>query len=243
MPVHPFSYLICSLFWLGVWAVLYLCLRGQRPAMRWTGLLLAPAGPISEFWSLQDYWHPVYVCEFRWGAWRFGGLEDYILSFALAGICAGLFERHWARQGGAALPPMRGRLLWRPAAWLTLGLLAFIAGGWAGLRSIDTLFLASSLTALAMLRNRPELWRSLAWHAVVFALVYWLFYVWICLPLFPGSIAAVWKLENTWGLRWAGVPVEEVIWAGVTMLVAGPFLRVCLTAPARNAAGRFRASA
>lgn len=244
MPADSNFYLICSLFWLGIWALLFGCLRAQRPAMLWTGLCLGPAGPISEYWSLQDYWHPAYVFGFRWGACRFGGLEDYILSFALAGICAGLFERHLARRGAGPLPPMRGRLLWRPAGWLTLGLGLFCAGDAAGLHSMDTLILAGMIVAGAMLWKRPELWRPLAGHVAAFAWAYWLFYIWICRPLFPGATEALWKLENTWGVHWAGVPVEEVIWAGLTMLIAGPFLRVCWTpSGARGPAARFCASA
>lgn len=61
------------------------------------------------------------------------------------------------RRGFTPLPPMRWRDLWRPTGWLMLGLGIFIAGILFGFRSIDTLFLASALTALAMLRNCGEL--------------------------------------------------------------------------------------
>lgn len=109
---------------------------------------------------------------------------------------------------------------------------------------MDTLILAGMIMAGAMLWKRPELWRPLAGHVAAFAWAYWLFYIWICRPLFPGAIAGLWKLENTWGVHWAGVPVEEVIWAGLTMLIAGPFLRVCWTPPgARGPAASFCASA
>ena len=49
MPASPFSYLICSLFLLGIWIRLFMCRCGQRAVMVWTGLLLAPAGPIRKF--------------------------------------------------------------------------------------------------------------------------------------------------------------------------------------------------
>ena len=231
MPTYSYAYLICSLFWLGVWGVLFILLKNQRREMGWTSLWLAPSAPIGEFWSLQDYWNPAYVFEFRWGEWRFGGVEDYILGFALAGICAGLFEFFLARRGAVRVPPMRWRSFWRLARWLVLGLLLFIAGAAMGLRSIHTLFLAVLLTSVIMLWRRPALWGPIVLLSLAFAFVYWLFYVLFLIPRFPGSIEAVWKLENTWGIRWGGVPIEELVWAGLTMLFAGPYLWASLAPP------------
>ena len=239
MSVYSHAYLTGCLFWLGVWGALFLLLKRQRREMLWTGLLLAPAGPISEFWSLQDYWQPEYVYEFRWGEWRLGGVEDGLLVFALAGICAGLFEFVRVRQGASRLPPVRGKALGSLARWPVFGLVCFVAGWLLGLRSIHTLFLATALAAAGMLWRRYELWAPVGLLALAFAFAYWLFYVGVFIPLFPGAIEAFWKMELTWGLRWGGVPVEELLWAGLTMLFAGPYLRVALissSAPADSCA-------
>jgi len=235
MSIYSHAYLTGSLFWLGVWSVLFLLLKRQRREMLWAGLLLAPAGPVSEFWSLQDYWRPVYVHEFRWGEWRMGGVEDFILVFALSGICAGLFEFFLARRGAARLPLVRGRAVWRLAGWPAVGLILFVAGWNLGLHSIHTLFFAVSLTTAVMLCRRPALWGPVVGLALASALAYWLFYVWIFIPLFPGSIEALWRLDRTWGIRWGGVPIEELIWAGLTMLFAGPYLRVALASSTSDA--------
>ena len=236
MPDKACAYLTGSLFWLAIWMALFCLLKKQRRAMLWTSLCLAPAGPINEIWSLRDYWHPAYVWEFRWGTWRLGGGEDYLLAFALAGIGAGLFEACWGRRGPAPLPPLGWRTAWRLAIWPALGLLLFGAGTAAGLHSIHALILAVGLAATAMIGRRMDLWRTILPLAPAAALAYGLFYWLVFLPLFPGIIEAFWNLDNTWGVRWGGVPLEEIAWAGLTMLFAGPFLRAALTPRPR---GRF----
>lgn len=231
MPELMPAYLAGALFWLAVWGGLFWRWHGQRPAMLGAGLILAPAGPVSEFWSLQDYWHPQYILEFRWSGFRFGGLEDWLLSFALAGICAGVFERCAVGRGAGPLPPLRAWRFGWLAAWPAAGLLVFAAAAAAGVRSIDCIFLAAGGCAVLMLRRRPALGRLAAGLSVLFALVYQAFYAALFLPVFPGAVEATWKLENTWGLRWGGVPLEELAWAAATMLFAGPFLRCTLLPP------------
>lgn len=239
MSVYSHAYLTGCLFWLGVWGALFLLLKRQRREMLWTGLLLAPAGPISEIWNLQDYWQPAYVYEFRWGEWRMGGVEDVVLVFALAGICAGLFEFAMVRRGAARLPPIRGKTLGHLVVWPILGLVLVVAAWGLGLRSMHALFISISLISAGMLWRRRGLWFPAGWLSLAFAFVYWLFYVGVFIPLFPGAFETVWKLERTWGIRWGGVPMEELLWAGLTMLFAGPYLRVALTpssAPAESCA-------
>lgn len=228
MPAHPYAYLTGSLLWLAVWAALFAALKPHRRAMIWTSLCLAPTAPLSEIGCLRDYWHPPFILELRWGGWHFGGVEDYILGFALSGICAGVFEGWVVRRGAARLPPVRWRSIGRLAVWPGLGLLGFMGGLALGLRSIDSLLGAILLASGAMLARRRAPWAPALGLSVLFALAYQLFYVGVFLPWFPGSIEAFWNLENTWGIQWGGVPLEETIWAGLTMLFAGPYFRAAL---------------
>jgi len=63
--------------------------------------------------------------------------------------------------------------------------------------------------------------------AVVFGVLFWLFYVSFFIPIFPGVIHALWNLEATLSIMLAGVPVEEVLWAFTAALFTGPVFRVC----------------
>lgn len=235
MNLHPYAYLLGSLFWLSIWFVLFALLRHQRRAMVWTGLWLAPGGPINAIFNLQDYWHPPYVFEFQIGTWHLGGPEDLILTFVLTGICAGLFEFYCALRAAPPLPSLRGNNLWRLALWPTLVLIVLLAGIALGLPSIGAMFISIGLVSAILLAPFRRWWLPLAGLSLAFALTYWIIYLWVFVPLFPSAFATWWKLENTCGLRWVGVPIEEVIWAGLTFVFAGPYLRASLTQGPRPA--------
>jgi len=223
--VYTYAYLVGSLFWLAAWLVMYVMLPRHRPAMLWTGLLLASAGPISEYWSLQDYWHPVYIVEISIGGWRFGP-EDCVLSFTLTGVCAGVFEAIAEKRGLPGLPRVTFGTMVRVMGWAALGLVLMIGLDYVpGLHSMRSLLLAVAVVSLLMLVGKPRVLRLALPLAVVFAMLDWVLYWALFARLFPGVFEALWKLEQTWGVAWLGVPIEEVLWAGFTMLFAGTVLR------------------
>lgn len=47
------------------------------------------------------------------------------------------------------------------------------------------------------------------------------------MPVLPQAFQEFWNLEQTCGLAVLGVPVEEFLWVGETMLFAEPLLRIC----------------
>lgn len=75
--------------------------------------------------------------------------------------------------------------------------------------------------------------------ALIAGVLFWLFYLALMLPLFPGWIEARWNLANTLVII-AGVPVEEMLWAFTTMLFAGPVYRFCSTTTFRRMYFPFR---
>jgi hypothetical protein len=106
------------------WFVLYFFLPNSRTAMLWTGLVMAPAGPISEYWHHLDYWRPTYLVEFKIGSWSFG-LEDGLVAFALTGIAAALYEHLHCQRGFASIGPASLKTLTRLSEWAILA--GFIA--------------------------------------------------------------------------------------------------------------------
>ncbi len=231
------AYLVGSLFWLAVWALFFVLLPTGRRTLWWTGLVFAGAGPVSELWFLRDYWHPTYVFEVSIGTWRFG-IEDYLCTFALAGIPAGIFEALARRRGMGALPPMRWGLFGRMLGWgcVGLALMAILTFG-LGLGSIHALILCVALTALVMLAGRPGMLGLAVWAGLATGLLYWLFFVLFYLPLYPRILVDVWNPAATWGIHVGGVPVEEVLWLVAGGMFTGPVYRVCAAMPAGQRAG------
>lgn len=223
-----YAYMFGALFWLLVWAVLFVCLKSQRTIMLTVGGLLSVAGPVSEYWSLRDYWHPGYVLPIHVAGVHFGGVEDLVLTFSLSGICAGIFEFCASRLGFVPLPPLRWRTVCR--VWL-LGLLGI--AGFALLtvlttwNSIHVLLATVTVVASGMLALRASLLPMALGLSLAAGVAYQLFYVLLFVPVYPGVFEAWWNLSATWQVRWSGVPLEETAWAAVTMLFAGPLMRVC----------------
>ena len=227
--MFTYAYAAGTLFFMAIWAALFVLLPRSRSAIFWTSLIFAAAGPISEFWQLSDYWHPLYLISIAIGKWRFG-LEDYLMAFAYAGISAGVFESMALRRGFGGLPRVSFNTLLRMEGWGTVAflLMAFLASG-LRLNSIYSILLAGTISSLLMLYRRWETFPQILTSAIILGLLFWLFYVVFFIPIFPGVIQAFWNLKTTSGIMLAGVPIEEPLSAFTTALLVGPVFRVCST--------------
>lgn len=163
-----------------IWVALFLLQPRNQRAMLWTGLIFAPAGPINEFWSLKDYWHPIYLITIR--EWRFG-IEDYIVTFALAGISAGVFEGLVLRRGFTELPPVSVKTILRMWGFGAVGLclLALFASGFR-FNSIHALLLSVMITSIILLFGRWKILLLILPVAAIYGFLYWVF-SFVLLPL------------------------------------------------------------
>jgi hypothetical protein len=227
---YAFTWVVYALLFLLAWVIIYALSPRARTAMTWTGIAFAPAAIIAELWHLQDYWSPTYVAQLKIGAWRFGGIEDYVFGFSLAGISAGIFETLPLRTELPALPRVSLRSYLGMAGFGLIGLsLIVVITTFLHLRSMHAATGAIVLTALVMFALRPEVAPRALLTALVFAGVFWFFYAGIMMPLYPGMIDAFWIPQGNVGTRLAGVPLEEVVWGFSAALFAGPVFRVCST--------------
>jgi hypothetical protein len=227
---YTYTCVVYALLFLLVWTIVYALSPRARTAMVWAGIAFAPAALIAELWHLQDYWSPIYVAQLKIGLLRFGGVEDLVFGFALAGISAGVFETLTLRQGLPVLPRVSLRAFLRMAGFGLVGLSLIVAvTTFLHLRSMHAATLAITLTALLMFAFRPEVAPRALLTALAFAGFFWFFYACIMIPLYPGMIDAFWIPHGNVGIRLAGVPLEEVVWGFSASLFAGPVFRVCST--------------
>ena len=94
-----FTYLIGVLFSVGVWFVFLMLTPRSQKKMIWASLICGPAGPISQYWHMKDYWNPTHLVSIRVGTWLFG-VEDFLFAFAFGGLCFGLFDLFIRPTGG-----------------------------------------------------------------------------------------------------------------------------------------------
>ena len=228
----PYNYtcVVYALLFLLAWTIVYVLSPRARTAMIWAGIAFAPAALISELWFLQDYWSPIYVAPLAIGTWRFGGVEDYVFGYALAGISAGVFEALTLRQGLPPVPRISLPAYLKMAGLGAIGLaLIVVLAAFLHLRSIHAATVAITLTALLMFVLRPEVAPRALLTALAFAGFFWFFYVGVLMPLYPGMIDAFWMPHGNFGIRLVGVPLEEVVCGFFASLFAGPVYRVCST--------------
>ncbi|UCD70804.1 MAG: hypothetical protein JSW70_07305 [Syntrophobacterales bacterium] len=222
------KYAIGALFFLGIWFVLFACVRKSRKPMLWSSLALGHAGPISQYWHVRDYWSPIYIAKIQIGNWVFG-LEDYLFAFAFAGICSGIFDLLARKSGQKELlqfDPMGflGSILFGLACLLVMGVLIVFLK----LNSLHAIVVAFLISAAIILARRPKLITPAVQAAFIAAVAMWIFYRGFFLQLFPRIVSEWWNVNALSGMTMGGVPIEEVIWAWTAALFAGPAIRYCM---------------
>jgi hypothetical protein len=228
------AYSVMTLPFVFLWIALFLKSPGIRLAMVLMSALGGLAGPISEYWHLRDYWHPDYFLPVAVGDWRFG-IEDYILTFAMAGTAMSLFEKFAAKKEWGPLPPVSWRILFRLDMAGNFGILMMILfASIIGMNSIYAILLTILVCSAALYRTRPAWLLSILPAAAAFSLFYWMVLKFLLMPLFPGIIERWWNLDALWGVRLSVVPIEEPLWAFGVALFAGPAYRACSTGRMKN---------
>ena len=74
-------------FYMVIWVIIFVFLPRSRPAILWTSIMLALAGPVAEYWLIPSYWNPLFLVHISYKSWNFG-IEDFLITFAIAGISA-----------------------------------------------------------------------------------------------------------------------------------------------------------
>jgi hypothetical protein len=198
---HGYPYFWMQVLWFGVFCLLYLFLGELRTVALWGGLLMLPLLPTFLFFE-GNYWSPI----------RIGGLvlgiEDPLCLFALGSVAT-----------ACGFIPFRSRISinTRPhqvilrVSTAVLGAVLFCLFLMAGYSAHTACLLAFSGLLLLVLILRHSLWHLSLIGALSFStlgcVMLWLaFWIW---PQFEGQ----WSQDNWWGIRIAGLPLGEVIWA------------------------------
>tara|TARA_R110000823_G_scaffold95976_3_gene209204 strand:- start:391 stop:906 length:516 start_codon:yes stop_codon:yes gene_type:complete len=147
-------------------------------------------------------------------------LESLIFAFAVGGISSSIYpalvpvamapvaveERHHSRHRWHKV------VLWTPIVFF---LFLEVATPW---NPIYTASLAMLSGGLANGLCRPDLWRPMLVGALIFTAVYFIYFSSL-VAFYPAYVDHVWRLESLSGWLVAGVPVEELLFAGTLGLM------------------------
>ncbi|MBN2031260.1 hypothetical protein JW824_13580 [bacterium] len=223
-----YTYLIGVLYSLFFWIFLFFINSNNRKNILLTSLVCAPAGPLSEFWNLKDYWSPTYLFKIAIGQWVFG-IEDYLFAFAFSGICYGIYILITKQIGSY----VEKKYTWFVSVKLMIigiifFVLMFMLTNYLKMNSVyaivTILFLLSIIIfILHPITFLPSLVTGFIMAAYMF-FAYWVFYF----RLFPHLINDWWNHEFLSGLYILNIPVEEIIWSFVSGLFIGPTITYCM---------------
>ena len=210
MIPDQYVWLVWSSAFLVPWALLYWRFPEYRREMIWASVFTAPFG-LTEPLFVPEYWNPPSLFDL---ANRTGfDIESLIYCFGIGGVGVVLYnaitrqllvpvsqaERHqsrhrwhrWAIAGPFLLFPPLYFLPWNP---IYPGIVAMAAG------------------AIAATLCRPDLKTKTLLGGGIFLLYYLVFLTGLELTA-PGYIERVWNLEALSGVRLAGFPIEELLFA------------------------------
>ncbi|MBT3398226.1 hypothetical protein HN997_03715 [archaeon] len=208
-----YMYLVGGLILLAVWAVLYLLRKDLRKEMWITSLILTPFGA-TEIFFVPHYWNPTTL--FGW----IPGIESFLLSFAVGGIAAVLYEFLLDRR----LSKMREskQVAHRHLIYLIVATVAStIIFSFIFRRDyIYTMIISGFVGAIVIMFLRRDLIKDTIFGGLFFFVFYFLFTLLINV-LFPGIFYRVWNLENLMGVFLLDIPLEELLWGlSAGMLIA-----------------------
>ncbi len=218
--MSPFLYVSLALF--AVWAVvLFLSkrTRHEQIVMSIIGLVLAPGAMA------------VAAIDYRNATATAGsvGIEDLLFAFCVFGIASVIYQfalgKHTKKLRGARIFLSHPATHWLAHLVIALGIWAVVALSLTvvlGLSSIQAAIVAGLLVGTYVIADRKDLMFDALLSGLFVAVLVFaaeqLFFV----RLFPDAAAQYWQSGNLSGLVLAGVPLEEILWAGVVGFAIGP---------------------
>jgi hypothetical protein len=158
------------------------------------------------------YWNPFTIFNL---ARRTGfDLESFLFSFAIGGIVFAAYELLFHVEPFATTAAERdsGRHRQHTVALLLPFLLFGILAATTRLNPIYVSAIALTAGSFATLYCRRDLWLKMIVSGGLFLAIYFLAFALFSVA-FPGYVAAVWNLKAISGIRWVGVPLEEMMFA------------------------------
>jgi hypothetical protein len=206
-----YAYLGLSTALVVAWLAFFVARVDIRREMAAVSLGTMPLG-LTEPLFVPAYWNPPTL----WNLARRTGfdLESLLFSFAIGGIVFAAYDVIFGVAPRASLAHERWHRRHRFHVLAILSAPMVFALG-VGLTRLNPIYAAAiGLVAgfLATLGCRPDLWRKMFVSGGLFFLIYFIVFALFNLAV-PGYVVVVWNLAAISGLRLAGVPLEELMFA------------------------------
>jgi hypothetical protein len=199
-----YAFVLSTLFELGPLFILLWWLRPDvRRKVGRLSLVGSVIGPISEYWYVQDYWHPVHMSSLS------GPLEDMLFAGLIIGITVASYSvigRVVSVDAGYG----NKRRRYYTAIAVCLGCLVIFTNLFH-LNSIYSSTIAFVFLAGLMWYQRPDLLAP-SLLGGVFMCVCALYFYTVILYVWPTLIQDWWQWQNISGITFLHIPLEEFMW-------------------------------
>ncbi len=157
------------------------------------------------------------------------GIEDILFTFSLFGIAAVIYQASF----GKHVHKLRGPVFHLPhpamhwgvhlalilASWIILALVAEIG---LQIPSIQAAIVAGLLIGTYLIADRHDLLLNALLSGFFTAALLFTIEQVFFVRLFPEAAATFWNTNGLSGLLFGGIPLEEIVWAGVVGFAIGP---------------------
>jgi hypothetical protein len=205
-----YVWLVWSSALLVPWTILYIVSPKRRTMMRLVSLFTLPFG-LTEVLFVPRYWNPPSLFDL---AQKTGfDIESLIFCFAIGGVGAVMYDALTGQNPKALASGEKQRPGHRlhPAA-IAAPFVLFVAAALTGWNPIYPGILAMAGGAITAILCRPDL-KKRSWIGGLLFLGYYIVFLQLLRGLSPGYVERVWNLSVLSGIRWLGMPLEELLFA------------------------------
>lgn len=203
---YHFAYLVGALLFDAAWLACYIIGKKYRAQIVWGTVVTAPLA-LTSFLFVPQYWTPpsLFDLDARFRV----GIEDFLWAGAVGGIASVVGEIVLKEK----LAARRKQPHKKHIAPFVVMLAAFlICWAWHPQKNIYSTAIAFAACALVVAFLRSDLIPTMLFGATVFTILYFLLFVYF-LWLYPDFIDRYYDLPNISGIRFRGVPIEELMFA------------------------------
>ncbi len=207
MPNDHYSYLVGVLIFGAAWVACYVLGRKYRAEIRWGTLISAPMA-LTSLLFVPQYWTPPSLFDLDLKIRV--GIEDVLWAAAVGGIASVVAEILLKER----LSIIRKAARRRHFAPFAVVIVVFLAlEFWHPGKTIYNTIIAFAMGAVVIAFLRSDLLPTMLVGALSFTALYFALFL-IFLFLYPGFIQRYYNIPNLLGIYIAGVPIEELLFAG-----------------------------
>lgn len=207
MQNYHYSYLVGALIFCAAWLACYLLGKNYRTEIRWGTLISAPLA-LTSILFIPQYWTPPSL--FNLDQKIKVGIEDFLWAAAVGGIACVVAEILLEEN----LLALRKAARKRHFAPFVIVVVLFIALEiWHPGKTIHNCIIAFAIGALVIAFLRSDLIPTMLTGVLSFTALYFFLFL-IVLFLYPEFIQRYYNVPNLLGVYIAGVPIEELLFAG-----------------------------